>query len=894
MGSYVNNIAYSTRQDLPNNCDIVNQESNKRLKDYVKRDQMPPYENYFLSDAQDAAKISPQKQATVACLSVIDPHTNRGIIGLLNDSSGGDVAGSEFKARFGKALLAELKEANVKKPRIYDHKVEFVLVLEGRVDQKTMASIFKKAIDKVNPEFQVMINGKKQTIKFFERNRMPPEVKFGSYTADSACSAAEFEAATGKLFELVRGRQFGQYYLKNLLKDIKVSEPWRIKNVNIVDANWKFVEEHWNNIKFAFNDCNEYLPHEFEEMLRNSKENYGIEIDPRTKEYLLFKNRQRYVDNPTGALNKAAFNKIGGKVLAEKPANTWIAAGDIYNVTALNDTIGRTLTDNYLKTFVETWKEVANRFGVNMEVFRVGGDEMAFIIRGADAEKIIRMNIAFNARMNAKKVLPEELLARINKNDFKLLLKTGIIEKCPGGKINIKDVKYGDLARKYSKIKDVITKGSQYSFTAENITSSEKRLDLGHLRESLMKSCSDHANKIDSKTTVILKLDKGFVVMEPGSTKCYSDYSMHRINPSSDNIKAVKNMVVNDPKAQLISSENPSTNIKVETYRSLDGKEVTIQTEIFRDRVEIKTGDKLMKLKSPANPVSSNINLNKALFKNPDEIYKWIDEMKKKGWSDSHILNDAIKRLEEAGQAKYVEQVKLLNKLGKIAAPLGVAAALYGIHMINTAPIEERGELFAGFASGFGAFTAGARAGYAVTPGNPLWKAGGGLVLGTAFAVIGDAAMKKFIDSNPKIKEILQSRKMQAILGLMQILDPFSYVEAVKDSIIGTEFQRKNKIVAEYGVDGWDRMIERKISPLKEKLAFVFETMKDPQSTANEKQYIKLMREYSSVASQIQRLEAQKYNIDDNKMYTEEYKSYLKKELQKEAETGSMSTAVKG
>jgi hypothetical protein len=70
--------------------------------------------------------------------------------------------------------------------------------------------------------------------------------------------------------------------------------------------------------------------------------------------------------------------------------------------------------------------------------------------------------------------------------------------------------------------------------------------------------------------------------------------------------------------------------------------------------------------------------------------------------------------------------------------------------------------------------------------------------------------------------------------------------------------------------------------------------MKDPQSTANEKQYIKLMREYSSVASQIQRLEAQKYNIDDNKMYTEEYKSYLKKELQKEAETGSMSTAVKG
>jgi len=897
MVSSVGNIVYSTNQGLYVK-DIVDPEIIKWGKDYGRGTLL--YDNFFLRDAMVyTAKISPKKPVTVACLSVIDPHTNSGIIGLLNNSSDGTVAGNEFKARFMKVINAELKKAGIN-AAIYDKQVEFVLVMDGNIDPKAMASIFKKAIDQIDPEFRTKINGRQQTIKFFEKDRMPLQVKSGQFTVDSACSAEEFMAVADKLFDLVKSRKFGPNDFRALLENIKLNEPNKLQKVDFIDANWKIVNKKWEHYKSAFHECMELLPDEFESKLRRSFENYGIEIDPKTKEFLLLKNRQLYVNELTGAFNKVASLKAIGKILAEKPANTWIAAGDIYNVSELNKVFGRAFTNNYLKTFYGTWKETAERFSVQMDRGRWGGDEFLFNIYDVDAEMIARMNMDSHKRMNAKYVLPDEILSTIPKNEHDMLVKSGLAKIGPNGELQGNNVKYGDLIRIYRKIKGVKTKGSQYSFYAKKISPSELRLDPEHFYEGLISQASKHANKVYSKTTVILKQDEGFVVLEPeGTVKYYSDYSMHKINPSRDNIEAAKKIIV-DRDAKLISSKMPSENLKVETYKLPDGKEITVQTEFLKDRVEITTGDKLMKLKKPDNPVSSKINLNKELFKNADDVYKWIDDMKKQGWSDSRILGDAIKRLEDAGQVKYVAQVKLLNKLGRVVAPLGVAAMLYGIHMINEAPPEKRGELFAGFAAGLGTFMAGAQLGYKVIPGNPLWKAGGGMVLGTVFAVIGDAAVKSFIDSNPRIKEIFESKPMQAIAFAVQFTDPVYLYQTEKKF---AEYKQKMKFVAEYGPEAWDEKVNDQSKPLKERLAAISEEINEPGSLVNgqaidgnkiEKRFISIMKEYSKLASEIKELESQKYNIDPKLFRTKD--AYLKTlyKVQNGAKTGSYNLAIEG
>ena len=906
-----NYIVSSTRQGLSARDIVTNPDLLKWAENYGKR--TLSYDDYFLRDCQLwTGKISANKPVTVACLSVIDPHTNRGIIGLLNDSSGGNVLGNEFKARFETALYSELKKAGIN-AAIYDNRVEFVIALEGNVDPKEMSSLFGKAIDQVNPEFKDILNGRSRTIRLFEKDRMPPKVKFGYSAVESACSAEELKAVTDKVFNKVKSKNYGPCDFKALLENIIANEPHKIQNVKFVDANWPLVEKNWNNYKFAFYECVEQLPDDFEAKINRSLENYGTNIDQQTKEYLILRNRQLYVNEPTGAFNKTAFVKAAGKALTEKTGDVWVGGGDVYNLGGMDKSLGSATTDFVLKASFDTWKDVAKKFNVDLDIFRLGGDEVAYIIKGADADVMVKMNQAVHEVMNSKEILPPEMLSKVPENELKMLLKEGIIEKAGGGSIKTKGIKIGEFTRKYAKIKGVATKGWQYSFFAEKISTNEKRLDPEHFKEWLMKKSSDHANKVYSETSVVLKQDSGFIVMGPKGIEYFQDYSLHKIKLSSDNIKAVKNIIIKDPKAQLVSKNMLSPDMLVETYRLSDGKEVTIKMEKLKDRIEIQTDKNLIKLKNATNPASESINLNKQLFKNSEDIYKRIDEMKAKGWSDSQILGDAINKLEQAGQAKYVAQVKLLNKLGKIAAPLGVAAMLYGMHMINTAPIEKRGELFAGFVSGFGAFMAGARWGFKATPGNPLWKAGGGLVLGTAFAVIGDSGMKSFIDANPKIKEVFESKKCQALMYALQFIDPIFYLGEIKDAIFGTEYQQKKAFVAKYGPKAWDEKIDNELRPLKEKLAVITEKINNPESLIKgylkgkevpdgkqidgkdlEKYFIGLTREYSKLALEINELEPKKYNIDRKFFNSESYYQKVLDRIQREAQTGHVTGAVEG
>jgi diguanylate cyclase (GGDEF)-like protein len=131
------------------------------------------------------------------------------------------------------------------------------------------------------------------------------------------------------------------------------------------------------------------------ERLYGQQEELEREVVARTRE-LAEANRQldrlAHTDGLTGLLNRRSFDRdLRETIAAAGTEPCWLGIGDLDGFKAYNDHYGHDAGDRALRSVAETLREHCDG-----EVYRYGGEEMAVLLRGSDAE--VRDHFASLAR----------------------------------------------------------------------------------------------------------------------------------------------------------------------------------------------------------------------------------------------------------------------------------------------------------------------------------------------------------------------------------------------------------------------------------------------------------------------------------------------------------------
>jgi GGDEF domain-containing protein len=370
--------------------------------------------------------------------------------------------------------------------------------------------------------FDLLING--ISIKGVPRPRV------GSFDLDIGEDYTPRQLKT-KIIKLLLWVKFGRGNGKIDFSDKRLSGTQVDELVNIRDfiefKNIPSVVSDFSKNPEIFDKALELTPEEFSNIAKNET------ISDDSREFLKVINESNFMDFKYKVLNESALESLIQQLTSAKE-DFFLLSGDITNLGGVNNEYGRLVGDGFLEKYLETWKELAEKYsesGIRIDIFRSGADEYGLIIQGTRKAEDVRSILKdFNSRVNNKTItIPEKYLT---KEEKALLKNKGIGPK--DGKV---EILISDLYRKYLKYStgrfDV---GASQTIFGDHVTKQNKR--SGETENQRVKSHAKEEKKgADGKSYAKIKDTKNreFIVVKDVfnerkfsskkiEVKFYSDY----------------------------------------------------------------------------------------------------------------------------------------------------------------------------------------------------------------------------------------------------------------------------------------------------------------------------------------------------------------------------------
>ena len=310
--------------------------------------------------------------------------------------------------------------------------------------------------------FDLLVNG--ASIKGVPRPRV------GSFDLDIGEDYTPRQLKT-KIIKLLLWVKFGKGNGKIYFSDKKLSGTQVDELVNIRDniefnKNMPKILKDYSKNPEIFDKAFELTPEKFSNILKNTA------ISDDSREFLKVINESTFIDFKYNVLNESALESLIQQLVSAKK-DFFLLSGDITNLGGLNHEYGRLVGDGFLEKYLETWKELAEKYskkGIRIDISRSGADEFGLIIRGTRKAEDVRSILQdFDSRVNNKTItIPEKYLT---KGEKALLKNKGIGPK--DGKV---EIPISNLYRKYLKYSNGrFDIGSSHTIYGDHVTPTNKR-----------------------------------------------------------------------------------------------------------------------------------------------------------------------------------------------------------------------------------------------------------------------------------------------------------------------------------------------------------------------------------------------------------------------------------